>query len=160
MNEANLFVNGSWVGEHCGAYTAFTFEITDKVRYGENNTITLNVSNSSKFKIFPVSTEHNLPGGIYRDVELIVTNRNIISPTFYSSEGVFVEQHEVSEERVSGVVTVHLSAMDEGAHNITVRFVAPDGYEVCRYTAKAGKAEKSSGVEIPYTIEYPDLWSP
>lgn len=160
MNEANLFVNGSWVGEHCGAYTAFTFEITDKVRYGENNTIMLSVSNGSKFKIFPVSTEHNLPGGIYRDVELIVTNRNIISPTFYSSEGVFVEQHEVSEERVSGVVTVHLSAMDEGAHNITVRFVAPDGYEVCRYTAKAGKAEKSSGVEIPYTIECPDLWSP
>lgn len=160
MTQTNVFVNGNWVGEHRGAYTAFTFEITDKVRYGENNTITVHVSNSSKFDIFPVSTEHNLPGGIYRDVELMVTGRNIISPTFYSSAGVFVEQHEVSTERVSGVVTLYLSAMDEGAHNITVRFIAPDGYEVCRYTAKAGKAEKQSGVEIPYSIDYPDLWSP
>ena len=160
MSVATVLVNGKYVGEHRGSYTAFTFEITDKVRYGEDNTIMVVVSNNLRNDVFPISTEHNLYGGIYRDVELLVTNKNIISPTFYSSEGIFVEQHEVTEERASGVVKLYLSAVDEGAHQITVRFVAPDGYEVARYTTKAGKSDKQIAVELPYSIEYPDLWSP
>ena len=158
-NEANLFVNGKHVGEHRGAYTAFTFEITDKVRYGETNSIMVMVSNTPQSDLLPISSDLNTYGGIYRDVELIATNRNIISPTFYSSSGVLVEQHEVSEERASGVVKVHLSPMDDGAHQVTVRFVAEDGYEVCRYSTKAGKADVQQAVELPYTIDYPELWS-
>ena len=160
MSVANLFVNGKFVGEHRGSYTAFTFEITDKVRFGEDNTIMVVVSNNIESDVLPVSTDHNLYGGIYRNVDLIVTNKNIISPTFYSSEGIFVEQREVTAERVEGVATLHLSMMDDATHNITLRFIAPDGYEVCRYTAKAGKAEKGSGLEIPFSIDYPELWSP
>jgi beta-galactosidase len=34
---ANVFVNAKHVGEHHGGYTAFTMEITDMVRYGEQN---------------------------------------------------------------------------------------------------------------------------
>ena len=160
MTTATVLVNGKYVGEHRGAYTAFTLEITDKVRYGENNIITVVASNNIRGDIFPLSTEHNLYGGIYRDVELMVTNKNIISPTFYSSEGLFVKQLEVTPERASGVVSLYLSALDEGAHQITVRFVAPDGYEVARYTAKAGKADKQMATELPFSIDYPDLWSP
>ncbi len=158
-SEANLFVNGKHVGEHRGAYTAFTFEITDKVRYGETNSIMVMVSNTPQSDLLPISSDLNTYGGIYRDVELIVTNRNIISPTFYSSSGVLVEQHEVSEERASGVVKVHLSPMDDGAHQVTVRFVAEDGYEVCRYSTKVGKADVQQAIELPYTIDYPELWS-
>lgn len=159
-NEANVFINGRYVGEHRGAHTAFTFEITDKVRLGEINNITVLVSNTPDTDILPISSDFDSYGGIYRDVELIVTNRNIISPTFYSSSGVLVEQHEVSEERASGVVKVYLSPMDEGAHLVTVRFVAEDGYEVCRYSAKAGKADVQQAVELPFSIDYPELWSP
>lgn len=160
MSVTNVLVNGKFVGEHRGSYTSFTFEITDKVRYGEDNTITVVVSNNLRSDVLPLSTEHNLYGGIYRDVELLVTNKNIISPTFHSSQGVFVEQHEVTTEQASGVVALYLSAVDEGAHQITVRFVAPDGYEVARYTTKAGKTDKQTPIELPYSIDYPDLWSP
>lgn len=160
MSVTNVLVNGKYVGEHKGSYTSFTFEITDKVRYGEDNTITVVVSNNLRSDLLPISTEHNLYGGIYRDVELLVTNKNIISPTFYSSDGVFVQQREVTAEQASGVVTLYLSAVDEGAHQITVRFIAPDGYEVARYTTKAGKTDKLTPIEIPYQIDYPDLWSP
>ena len=127
MSVANVLVNGKYVGEHRGGYTAFTIEITDKVRYGENNNITVMVSNNIRSDLFPISTEHNLSGGIYRDVELLVTNKNIISPLFYSSDGVLLKQKEANTERATGVVTLHLSALDEGAHQLTVRFIAPDG---------------------------------
>lgn len=160
MTTATVLVNGKYVGEHRGGYTAFTFEITDKLRYGENNTITVIASNNHRTDTFPLSTEHNLYGGIYRDVELMVTNKNIISPLVYSTEGIFVEQSEVTAERASGVVSLYLSAMEEGAQQITLRFVAADGYEVARYTAKAGKADKQVATEIPFSIDLPDLWSP
>ena len=160
MSTASLFVNGQFVGEHRGSYTAFTFEITDKVRYGETNSIKVVVSNTKQTDLLPVSTDHNISGGIYRDVELIVTNRNIVSPTFYSSDGVFVHQNDVTKELAKGVVIVHLSALDEGAHTITVRFIDPAGYEVEHYVVKAGKSDRQSGIEIPYAIKYPDLWSP
>lgn len=159
-NQANVFINGKYVGEHRGAYTAFTFEITDKVRLGETNNIMVVVSNTPDSDTLPISSDLDSYGGIYRDVELIVTNRNIISPTFYSSSGVLVEQHEISQERASGVVKVHLSPLDEGAHLVTVRFVAEDGYEVCRYSAKSGKADVQQAVELPFSIDYPELWSP
>ena len=34
---ADLFVNGYHVGTHRGGATAFTFEITDKIRFGSDN---------------------------------------------------------------------------------------------------------------------------
>jgi beta-galactosidase len=36
---ANLFVNGQHAGEHRGGWTAFTFDITDKVICGGDNTV-------------------------------------------------------------------------------------------------------------------------
>ena len=157
---AEVFINGRYVGEHHGAYTAFTLEITDKVRYGESNILTVVVSNNPRSDVLPISTDQNLYGGIYRDVELLVTGKNIISPMAYGVDGVFVEQREVSAERASGVVQVHLSAKEDGAHMVNMRIIAPDGYEVCSYSAKSGKADKPLPVELPFTIEYPELWSP
>lgn len=157
---ASVFLNGRYVGEHKGAYTEFVYEITDKVRYGESNTLLVVVSNTHRSDVLPVSSDQDIYGGIYRDVELVVANRNIVSPTFYGSDGVFVEQREVTTERASGVVKVHLSAMDEGAHMVNMRIIAPDGYEVCRYSVKSGKADKPLPVELPFSIDYPDLWSP
>ena len=157
---AEVFINGRYVGAHHGAYTAFTLEITDKVRYGESNILTVVVSNNPRADVLPISTDQNLYGGIYRDVELLVTGKNIISPMAYGVDGVFVEQREVSAERASGVVQVHLSAKEDGAHMVNMRIIAPDGYEVCSYSAKSGKADKPLPVELPFTIEYPELWSP
>lgn len=159
-NVATIFINGCYVGEHAGAYTSFTFEITDKVRYGENNSIRLVVSNNMQSNLLPLSSDYDLAGGIYRDVTLVATNRNIISPLFYSSEGVFVEQHEVSAERVAGVVKVHVSLLDAGTYPVMVRFVDRDGYEVQSYTAKCNKTLKEQVLEFPYSIDYPELWSP
>lgn len=157
---AEVFVNGRYVGEHRGAYTSFTLEITDKVRYGESNSLMVVVSNNPRSDTLPIITDQDIYGGIYRDVELIVTNRNVISPTFYGSQGLFVEQHEISEERASGVVRVYLSLMDEGAQMVTMRIIDTEGYEVCRHSLKSGKADKPLPVELPYSIDYPELWSP
>ncbi|MBR2031369.1 MAG: hypothetical protein IKA04_04060 [Alistipes sp.] len=75
---ADVFVNGRHIGEHYGGYTAFAFEISDKVSYGYNNTLLVAVSNAMRSDVLPTSSEENRYGGIYRDVELIVTDKTTL----------------------------------------------------------------------------------
>ena len=43
---ADVFVNGYHVGEHRGGFTAFTFEITGRVKFGAENRLLVVVSNT------------------------------------------------------------------------------------------------------------------
>ena len=155
---ADIFVNGRHIGEHYGGYTAFAFEITDKVSYGYNNTLLVAVSNASRSDVLPTSTEENVYGGIYRDVELIVTDKTTVSPLYYGTEGIMVHQTEVSKERVSGKVDIALLGKKDSSHNVTVDFLAPDGYVSLSKTVKA----KIDGnlLAVPFAIEHAELWSP
>ena len=154
---ADVFVNGRHIGEHYGGYTAFAFEITDKVSYGYNNALLVSVSNAMRNDVLPTSTEENRYGGIYRDVELIVTEKTTVSPLYYGTEGIMVHQTEVSKERVSGKVDIALLGKKDSSHNVTVDFLAPDGYVSLSKTVKA----KIDGnlLTVPFTIENAELWS-
>ena len=154
---ADVFINGRHIGDHYGGYTAFTFEITDNVSYGYNNSLLVAVSNTYRNDVLPTSVEENVYGGIYRDVELIVTDKTTISPLYYGTEGVMIHQTEVSKERVSGRVDVALLGRKDALHSVTVDFLAPDGYVSLSKTVKA----KIDGnlVSVPFTIENAELWS-
>lgn len=157
---ADVFVNGSYVGTHKGGFTSFTFEITDHVVLGADNTIRVVVSDAWRNDVLPLSSDLDLAGGIYRDVELMVTPRNIISPLYYGSDGVFVVQQSVTSSRVSGVVRCHLSTPSIDHANVVVRITGPDGYLVERLTARAGKHASGRSVEVPFEINNPTLWCP
>ena len=154
---ADVFVNGRHIGDHHGGYTAFAFEITDKVSYGYNNALLVAVSNTYRNDVLPTSIEENRYGGIYRDVELIVTDKTTVSPLYYGTEGIIVHQSEVSKERVSGRVDIALLGKKDSSHNVTVDFLAPDGYVSLSKTVKA----KIDGnlLSVPFTIENAELWS-
>ena len=154
---ADVFVNGRHIGEHYGGYTAFAFEITDKVSYGYNNTLLVAVSNAMRNDVLPTSAEENRYGGIYRDVELIVTEKTTVSPLYYGTEGIMVHQTEVSKERVSGKVDIALLGKKDSSHNVTVDFLAPDGYVSLSKTVKA-KIDDNL-LSVPFTIENAELWS-
>ncbi len=69
--EAVVYLNGSKLGVHTGGYTPFVFEITDKVRKG-NNTLVLKVDNTRQHNAIPtVMSDWWNYGGITRRVLLI-----------------------------------------------------------------------------------------
>lgn len=154
---ADVFINGRHIGDHRGGYTAFTFEVTDKVSYGYNNALFVMVSNAYRSDVLPTSVEENVYGGIYRDVELIVTEKTTVSPLYYGTDGILVHQTDVAKERVSGRVELALLGRKDTQHNVTVDFVAPDGYVSLSKSVKA----KIDGhlVSVPFTIENVELWS-
>lgn len=76
--KADVYLNGEKLGSHEGGFTPFQFEITDKVRSGDNSIVV---------KVNNVRQKNGLPGfgydwlnygGITRDVELVETNETYI----------------------------------------------------------------------------------
>ena len=158
QNVADVFVNGRHVGDHYGGYTAFTFEITDHVAYGYNNMVFVAVSNTRRNDVLPASTEENVYGGIYRDVELLVTDKVAISPLYYGTEGVMVHQTEVAKDRVSGRVEIALIGDKDTPCDVTIDFIAPDGYVSQTKSVKTKIGENL--LVVPFTMESALLWSP
>lgn len=75
---AEVYLNGEKTGSHEGGFTPFQFEITDKVKEGDNILI-VKVNNQRLHNGLPglVSDWFNY-GGITRDVNLIETNKTFI----------------------------------------------------------------------------------
>lgn len=107
---AHLFVNGTYVGEHRGGTTAFVFEITDRVKYGSENLLRVAVSNAITGDVLPLSSIHNIYGGISREVELIVTDPTAVSPLYLGSSGVLIHPRAVSTERAEAEAEIHLTS--------------------------------------------------
>ena len=94
---ATVFVNSVCLGEHRGGYGAFVFEITDHVKYGAENEILVKVNNALQLDIMPLVGDFNFYGGIYSDVNLIITDPVNISLTDYASPGVYLIQNNVTK---------------------------------------------------------------
>ena len=57
---ATVFINSNYLGEHKGAYTAFTYEITDYVNYGGSNNVRVICDNSQRFDVAPQGGDFNM----------------------------------------------------------------------------------------------------
>ena len=158
QNVADLFVNGYHVGAHRGGSTAFTFEITDKIRFGEDNALLVVVSNNSRDDVLPASTDMNLYGGIYREAELILTGKTAVSPLHLGSEGVLVRQNSVPSALVEGEAEIYLTSAGESTCMLTLDITAPDGRKV--FTKRQKTRLDGRPVVIPFSIADPQLWSP
>lgn len=158
QSTADVFMNGNFVGQHRGGGVAFTFELTDKIKFGAENSLLVIVSNSYRDDTLPTSTDINLYGGITRPAELIVTPRTAISPLYYGSDGVLVHPTAVSPERVEGSVEVHLTAKSELMTTLSIDIASSDG--TVRFSKQVKPKLDGKPVSIPFAIENPALWSP
>lgn len=155
---ADVFINGHHVGEHRGGWTTFTFEITKHVKFGENNSLLVVVNNAYQNDILPTSSEINLYGGIYREVELIVTEQTTISPTYFGSDGVLIRQDEITNTSVSATALVWVTATLDKACDLEIVVRSPEGNAVHTRYVKS-KIEEGKPIELPFTIDEPLLWS-
>ncbi len=155
---ADIMVNGRYLGEHRGGSTAFTFELTEVLRAGESNRIHVIVNSTLQRDILPTSHEQNIYGGIYRDVEIIVTDKMAVSPLYYGSDGIFVDTESVSEESVSGNVRVHLSSTSTSMGQLVLSIADAAG-EVVFQKIQSKVKISSAPVTIPFSIDGAKLWS-
>ncbi|WP_406693082.1 glycoside hydrolase family 2 TIM barrel-domain containing protein [Saccharopolyspora sp. ID03-671] len=144
---AEVSVNGKQVAVHEGGYTAFEADITDAVRPGEPQRLTVAVSDGNETAPYPLGKQRNDPGGI------LYTGASGIWQT------VWLEP--VAPEHVTGLdITPDLTGFDLAAETsaadgaqVEVAVRDAEGTEVTRTT---GPADQPVRVDVPQ----PHLWTP
>jgi len=109
FSDANVWINGSYLGEHQGGFAAFVFDVTPYVNIGGDNVIAVEVNNSFSPNLPPLNADFTMWGGIYRDVHLLVTDPVQISPLDYGSPGVYLTTTGVSSNCANLQVTTVVS---------------------------------------------------
>ena len=158
---SHLLVNSKFVGHHEGGYTAFTYEITDFLEYGRRNFLWIMVNNSPRTDLLPIAGDANSYGGLFRDVELIVTGNDIVSLTDNSSDGIYIVQKNVEPDHVEAEARVIVDG-PKANNNMMAKLdvIAADGMVVTSEQHKFKLPENTpASFRIPFSIDNPNLWN-
>jgi beta-glucuronidase len=137
-----VYLNGQPLGEHEGGFTPFNFEITDKIREGDNFLVA-EVNNARRRDGVPsVNTDWWNYGGLTRDVMLIEVPESFI-------QDYFVQLAKESSHEISGWVQLSGSMLTQ---QVTVE-IPEAAIKQTVATDAAGRAE----FRFPAKLA---LWSP
>ena len=116
FKNAEVWLNGYYVGRHPYGYTTFTMDLTPYVEVGAENLIIVRVDNSA-----PQHSRWYSGSGIYRHVWLLVRD-----PVHVAEWGLYITTPQVSAE--SATVRLETTVMNESetARPVTVRWQVAD----------------------------------
>ncbi|WP_075590836.1 glycoside hydrolase family 2 protein [Labilibacter marinus] len=160
--DANVYINGERIGNHKGGYSAFAFEITDKVKYGSENLISVSVSNKYNPEITPLSGGYIKFGGITRPVSLIVKEKFCISPVHYATTGVYCKPKNITKEKAELEIETVLNSSQNlsGKSKVVCAIYNENKKLVAKETFKVKRKEQGQWhINIPITVENPELWN-
>lgn len=156
----DLYVGGQHIGQHRGGYTAFTWDITHALTYGQRNTLLVRVTNAQNMEIMPIAGDFNIYGGIYRDVEIIVTPQTHITPEEYSSSGLEIAPMSVTDQQAEVNAVVHIKG--SAGELVETKFTLSNAAgTIIDSTSRRIQIETngSSSVAASFTIQSPRLWN-
>lgn len=154
MLVGDVWVNGRKVGSTDYGYLGFETDITDLLKYDEDNVVAVWASTGKKD-----GSRWYTGGGLFRDVHLVIKN-----PIAIARHGVFVSTPKITEQRAEVSVQVELEGIRNKSLDIEInaRILAPDGKTVAGTRGKAPQKSKLQTVEVSLpivTVDSPGLWS-
>ncbi|MDR2129696.1 MAG: beta-galactosidase [Odoribacteraceae bacterium] len=159
---ADLYVNGEFAGNHKGGYSAFAFDLSALLKYGQENELLLRVNNAARPDVIPVN--HNLfgvYGGIYRPVQLIVTEAIHVDVTDHASPGIYITQQNVSEKQADIAVKVKIVNESTTQHLLTLETLIVDarGKQVARRAEPLVLSPDGTQAHVQHLrLRRPRLW--
>ncbi|WP_423126697.1 glycoside hydrolase family 2 TIM barrel-domain containing protein [Gaoshiqia sp. Z1-71] len=144
-----VYVNGQKAGEWSSSYNAASFNITDLVQPGKENTLAVRVSTRSKGYQFDLNDCWAL-SGIFRDVTLFST------PDLHIDD--FTVQTFLNNDR-SANIRIAVKLQDEkkeisGSYVLKAILNSPEGKVV---QEKSWVAQTENSAEL--TVNFPELWT-
>lgn len=158
----DVYVNGQHLGQHRGGYSTFRFDITDVIEFGKKNTLAVKVDNTVVDDVYPQMADFTFYGGIYRDVNIIIANNVHFDLMDYGSQGVFVIQKEVSNEKASLIIKSRLVNDNEEDKKVRLwaDIIDAEGKTITYATSEVMLTKgENKIVEMPVEIEKPILWN-
>ncbi len=161
FDQAQVYVNGTKVGEHIGGYNGFSIDITSAIKTGDN-VVAVRLNNTWNAQLPPLTGDHTFQGGLYRNVFVVVTDPLhvtwygtwVTTPTLATSSGSSstVEIKTEVQNNRSAAVTATLKT----------DIVDKDGKVVATVSSQqqiaAGKAVTFD--QTTAAISSPSLWHP
>ncbi|MFI3322890.1 MAG: glycoside hydrolase family 2 TIM barrel-domain containing protein [Rikenellaceae bacterium] len=155
---AAVYINGKFAYEHKGAYTAFNVNVTPFINSGAYNSIMVVVSNSQRLDVMPFLSENKIFGGIYSDVELIVTEKEHISLDYYGSEGVFVKTKNLTDSAAEIEATVMLNGTPSSLVGVEVEISSDDVVSTSNFRNIKLDSRGEAKAIMSLNLDYPRLW--
>lgn len=171
MGKCKIYVNGKLLTEHFGGYLPVVTDVTDALKWNEDNVIAVWADNSDDPSYPPGKQQDMLDfayfGGIYRDCWLIAHNNVFITdPNYENVEaggGLFVSYDKVSESSALVMLKLHIrnSAQQNFKGTAEFELQQPDGRRVAiqkeKVMVSANAAESFCNKML---LKNPMLWSP
>lgn len=153
---ATVYVNGEKLGTHPYGYTPFSFDITDKVKVGEENVVAVKVDHKTP------SSRWYSGSGIYRSVHLSVMDK-----VHVGLNGTKVETPDLKSDTKNVTTNIKTTVQNEGTEKASVELthnIFKKGTEesIGKVTTQAQEVEagKSQVIEATVKAKNPSLWSP
>jgi beta-galactosidase len=157
-----VYLNGTLLGQHKGGFAAFDFDATSAIKVGADNVLAVEVNNAEDSSVPPLNADFTFFGGIYRDVDLLVTDKLSITPLDYASPGVYLEPTKVGAASANLQVTVKLKNDNTVSKAVTISTVISDstGAVVATLPGTTTLAAGGTGSIVQNTVvANPHLWN-
>jgi beta-galactosidase len=144
---ATVYVNGQQVGTHPYGYTAFSFDITDYVQIGKENTIAVKVNHQTP------SSRWYSGSGIYRSVYLTTTDKLHVD-----LNGVKAETPNLSDRNADTTVLTTIQNETSEAKTVTIThtvFAKGQSVESAIGTVTTGEQEIAAGSSADISVTIP-----
>lgn len=157
MTVAEVFLNEKRIGEHKGGYTAFTVDLTEHINWDGDNVLAVRLDSTNRPDVPPEGqiVDYMLFGGIYRNVNLIITDHIYI-------DWVFASCQDVSEESAKLNVVVNIKNNQNQASRVSLKnILSGNNIRACELSSEVFElgAGESKEVELSCFINYPHLWN-
>ncbi len=151
--DADLWINGTHLGNHPYGYTAFFYDLTPHLNpAGQPNLLAVQVKNEGK------NSRWYSGSGIYRNVKLIKTH-----PVHLPLWGTFITTPVVTAEKalVKAEIRVANGSMEDKEVQVVIRMKNSAGAEVAAAEQKVVlKAGETPNLTLETEVTNPSLWSP
>lgn len=138
---AKVTLNGVEVARHDGGYS--TFRADGTALLADSNELIVEADNSKNDRVYPQKADFTFYGGIYRDVSLLVVNRNHIALGYLGGPGVQITP------AVNGAnADIEVKTWMEGDGEV----------EFSIYDATGAEVLTGKGRDTTVTLEHPHLW--
>ena len=150
-SECDVYLNSQKVIRHEGGYSTFRANITDHLVEGKNF-LKVNVDNRPNQRVYPQKADFTFYGGIYRDVRLIVVNKERFDLDHFGGRGLKVsacpiEGYKKADVRVSCYLNTNRG-------NVRIIVSDMEGKEV--FCQNAGRSLNEAHLEC--CIHEVELW--
>ena len=139
---ATVELNGQTVGTHDGGYSTFRWDVTDFLQ--DENQLTVHVDNSVNDQVYPQKADFTFYGGIYRDVLLLIVNKDHFDLDYFGGPGLKVTPTVEGKDGRVRVEAFH----NAGNARVKVKLLDADGSAVA----------EGEGADLTLTIPGVCLW--